>query len=398
MKTRVLAAAALTASAFTAQAGGIDRSSQFLGPLFEKGGETGSYVQFSYGHIEPNARADGVDDPLKSFDTPGLAFKTDLTDQISVALILEEPYGADIQYDDDSPFLGGGAGVSSNQISLIGRYKFNDNWSGIIGARALKVDGFIDTFTANPFFGGLPPIPVPALVALNAAPSLPISLEADSDYDFGAVVGVAYERPEIALRIALSYNEAIEAEFEGTQTFFTDVARTAILDQKEVQFGVSFPESINLEFQTGIAEGTLLFGSIRHSKYDGFNLTTPDTTAGVAGTPFAADVDGINFVNFADDSTAYNIGVGRQFSERWSASISISYETDSVTPSTTALAPTSGSRGIAIGARYVGDIATISGGISYVEPGDQLVNSASGVADFDDNDAIAFGFRIGFNF
>ncbi|WP_299148262.1 hypothetical protein [uncultured Tateyamaria sp.] len=392
MKTRVLAAAALTASAFTAQAGGIDRSSQFLGPLFEKGGETGSYVQFSFGRIEPNARADGISDPLTGYNTPGLAFKTDLTDKISVALILEEPYGADIRYEESSPFLGGGAGVNSDQISLIGRYKFNDNWSGILGARALKLDGFIDTFAANPFNGNA------FLGPLGAATSLPISLEADSDYDFGAVVGVAYEIPEIALRIALSYNEAIEAEFDGTQTFFTDVARTAILDQKEVQFGVSFPESINLEFQTGIAEGTLLFGSIRHARYDGFNLTTPATTAAVAGTPFTADVDGINFVNFADNTTTYNIGVGRQFSERWSASVSISYESDGVTPSTTALAPTTGSRGIAIGARYVGDLATISGGISYIEPGDQLVNSASGIADFDDNDAIAIGFRVGFNF
>lgn len=383
MKTRSLAAAALAVSAATAQAGGIDRSSQFLGPLFEEGGDTGTHVQLSLGKVSPSAKAGNlnVTNPLGEYASISFAFKTNITEKLSAALILEEPYGADIRYAVDSVFAGGGASVNSNQISLLFRYKFTENWSAIAGVRSLNVDGFIDTFTANPFPFG------PAVI--------PVSVNAESDRAYGAVIGAAYEIPDIALRVALSYNESMDADFTGTQTFFGDAARTAILDQSATQFTVAFPESINLEFQTGVAPGTLLFGSVRRSYYDGFSLTTPASTT---TTPIAVPVDSIQFVNFANDTTTYNIGVGRQFNEKWSGSVSFTYERAGVTPSTTALAPTTGTRAIALGGRYSGENYTISGGISYVIPGDQLVNSAVGQANFDDNSAIAVGFRVGFDF
>ncbi|WP_415920710.1 OmpP1/FadL family transporter [Tateyamaria sp. SN6-1] len=379
MKTRALAAAAVAASAVTAQAGGIDRSSQFISPIFEEGGETGSYVQFGLGRIMPSAEASNlsVANPLGDYNALSFAYKTDLTEKLSVALIIEEPYGADIQYPLVSPFAGGGASVSSEQISAIARYKFNDNWSVIGGIRALQVDGSIDTFTAAPVPGGL----------------APVSIQADSDWAFSGVVGVAYEIPDIALRVALTYNSEASADFDGTESVFTDATRSVAAGSGATSFTVDFPESINLEFQTGIAEDTLLFGSIRRSLYDGFNLTTPANTALLGGA-----IGSINYVNFANDTTTYSLGVGRRFNEQWSGSISFTYESAGVTPSTTALAPTTGTSAVAIGAQYKMDAMTISGGISYIVPGDQLVNSSVGQADFNDNDAIAVGLRIGYNF
>jgi len=106
----------------------------------------------------------------------------------------------------------------------------------------------------------------------------------------------------------------------------------------------------------------------------------------------------VEFFNFADDTTSITLGVGRQFNERWSGSISIGHEDASVRPSTTALAPTTGFTSVSLGARYRGDAFTVSGGISYIDLGDQLVNSAAGQANFDDNEAIAIGFQIGYSF
>ena len=46
------------------------------------------------------------------------------------------------------------------------------------------------------------------------------------------------------------------------------------------------------------------------------------------------------------------------------------------------------------GAEYAADRATISGGISYIVPGDQLVNSSVGQANFNNNEVIAAGLRV----
>ncbi|WP_438959690.1 hypothetical protein [Nereida sp.] len=44
MNKRTTAGAVLLVTTSLAAAGGIDCSNQFIGPLFEAGGETGSYV------------------------------------------------------------------------------------------------------------------------------------------------------------------------------------------------------------------------------------------------------------------------------------------------------------------------------------------------------------------
>ena len=367
----------LAATSGMSFAGGIDRSSQFIAPLFEEGGETGSFLQFGLGRVSPSAQAPnlGVSNPLGDFNSASLAYKRDINEQLSFALILEEPYGADIIYGLASPFAGGGSRVDSEQVSAILRYKFNDNWSVVGGVRALRVNGFIDTFVATP--GG----------------TAPISVSGDTDFSFGGVVGVAYERPDIALRVALTYNSSISVDFDATETVFGDLQRTIPVASGASQFSVDFPESINLEFQTGIAQDTLLFGSVRHSFYDGFTLTSPANP-----NLFGGALGPQNYVNFTDDTTTFALGVGRRFNDNWSGSISVGFEEPGVRPSTTALAPTTGTRSVSLGAVYRQDAFSVTGGISYIIPGDQLVNSLAGQASFDDNDAVAVGFRIGYNF
>ncbi len=373
------AAAMLAATTSIASAGGIDRSNQFLGPLFEAGGASGSYAQLSFGFIQPEANAPnlGVSGSLTDYNSVGLAYKTDFNDKLSFALIVEEPYGADIRYATASVFSGGGASVSSEQITGVLRYKFNDNWSVHGGIRALQADGLIDTFVAAPVPGGV----------------APISVTADGSFGFGGLVGVAYERPDIALRVALTYNSAIDVDFDGTETVFGDAARTIVAATGATNFTVEFPESINLEFQTGIAEDTLLFGSVRHAFYDGFNLTAPANTA-----IFGGGLGATRYVNFTSDTTTFTLGVGRRFNENWSGTVSITHEDEGTVPSTTALAPTTGFTSLSLGARYTQDAWTISGGVSYTNLGNQLVNSPAGVANFNDNKVVAAGLRFGYNF
>ena len=89
MKRFTTAASILALSSTAAFAGAIDRSGQFLGPLFQDGGETGQYAEFSFGMIDPQAGAAPIPvDPLQGYTTFGLAYKTQLNDQLSFALFL----------------------------------------------------------------------------------------------------------------------------------------------------------------------------------------------------------------------------------------------------------------------------------------------------------------------
>ena len=357
MNKYMTAGAALLMTTSIATAGGIDRSGQFFGPLFEEGGESGNYVQLSYGIVSPDANADALlgglaptGDPLQDYNAIGFAFKTQITDELSAAIIIDEPYGTSVEYTSGvfsgTPVGNGQAYISSTAITALLRYKLDNGFSVHGGLRAQEIGGVVV--------------------------SSPGILRADSGYDFGYVIGGAYERPDIALRVALTYSSEIDNDLSGTENF------APIAD-----FTVTSPESINLEFQTGIAEDTLLFGSIRHVRWDGYNLTA----------------NGNVYANFTNNTTSYSVGVGRRLSDDLSVFATLGYEGAGVRPSTTALAPTTGYTSLGVGASYTIDQFELTGGVTYIIPGDQqVVAGAAGSFEFDDNEAIGVGLRVGYNF
>lgn len=348
MKTLMTATAALLAGTTLVSAGGIDRSGQFLGPLFESGGDTGSYLQFSFGQVDPAANTASMSDPLSPYNPVSLAYKTNLTDELSLAVIIDEPYGVNVNYIDGA-FAGGSANIKSTATTMVLRYKINDNFSVHGGLRAQNLEGSIVSSAA---------------------------LDATGEYAAGYLVGAAYERPDIALRVAVTYNSSITNDFTGLEVGL-DTSGNPI-SFTPVAFEVEFPESINVEFQTGIAQDTLLFGSIRYAMWDGFVLDSGLT----------------EYVDFSEDTTTYSLGVGRRINENLALSASVGYEAPGERPSTTALAPTTGSTTLTVAATYTMDNVTLTGGMTYGVLGDQSV----AVFDFEDNTVFGFGARVGFNF
>jgi long-subunit fatty acid transport protein len=307
-----------------------------------------------------------ANNPLASYTLPGFAYLTRVNDSLSFAVIYDTPFGAEVGYLPTSPFLGGNATVETDALTVIGRYEFGNGFSVHGGIRALEASGSI--FTR-----------VGAALGFH-------QLNASSDIGIGYLVGAAYEIPDIALRVALTYNSAIDLDFTGTEQF-TPFAGPGVLGAPgaptATSFTVEFPESLTLDFQSGIAADTLLFGSIRHQWWDGFSLTTP--TVG-------------RYVNFTSDSTTYQIGVGRRFNENWSGSVSYQHRTSGTTPSDTALAPTTGFDTITLAGRYDMDAVSVAAGLTYGRPGDQLVRTGGDPISFDDNDIVAVGVRVGFRF
>ena len=219
--------------------------------------------------------------------------------------------------------------------------------------------------------------------ALNDSPTdgpYTYRLNSDSDRQTSFIIGAAYERPEIALRVALTYESGYTHEFRSTETL-SAVPGFPVTSTTEVEM----PDVITLDFQSGVAPGTLVFGSIRHATWGDWQVR-PAGYENLTGTR----VTGID-----DDVTTYRIGVGRAFTDQLSGFVRFTYE-DGSGGVLSRLAPTDGSRAFGFGGSYeVTQAIKVTGGVEFVSFGDGT--DASGVQ-FSGNDAVGVGLSVGYTF
>ncbi|MBL9072563.1 hypothetical protein [Tabrizicola sp.] len=355
MKRILLATTALAAAATGAHAGGVERSTQSVAILFEQG----RYAELSFGHFDPTVEgavgggAVSSGDMAGSYNSWSLGYKMDIGDRMALAMILDQPIGANVNYPASAapyPLAGSTAELTSNAITALLRYKFENNVSVYGGLRYETVHGEVSL----PFIGGY-------------------TLTTNHDSELGYVLGIAWEKPEIAARVALTYNSAITHSLESVE--FGAIPGT---------FDTEIPQSVNLEFQTGIAKDTLLFGSIRWV----------DWTAFIIDPPIYPPADPL--VDYASDRVTYNLGIGRRFNENWSGAVTLGYEkADGET--TGNLGPTDGMKSIGLAATYTMDNMKITGGIRYVDLGDATTNPPIGGV-FTGNSGVGVGIKIGYTF
>lgn len=355
MKRILSTAIAMAAAASGAQAGGVERSAQSVAILFEQG----RYAELSFGSVSPDVRGTlGVSsgDMAPSYTSWSLGYKMDVGDRMAFAVIIDQPIGADVAYPSGTGYpaiAGSTAQLTSSAITALLRYKFENNVSLYGGLRYQTVHGEVSL----PGVGGY-------------------TLNTNYDSEVGYVAGIAWEKPEIAARIALTYNSAITHSLESTE-----------FGANSGGFDTEVPQSVNLEFQTGIAKDTLLFGSIRWVEWSAFVIDPPTYQLLPPTTPL---------VSYANDRITYNLGVGRKFNDNWSAAVTLGYE-PSDGELTGNLGPTDGFTSIGLAATYTMDNVKITGGVRYVDIGDATANLGPG-ARFRDNDAVGVGIRIGYTF
>ncbi|MDP4033416.1 MAG: hypothetical protein Q8P60_11290 [Pseudorhodobacter sp.] len=364
--TTALGALALTAGAATA--GGIDRSGQSIGILFEKG----NYAELSFGRIMPKVSGVGagtVANPAQP--TPGAAsgnmaldytqigggVKFNLGQNLDAAIIFDQPFGADVSYPAGTGYYAQGTTADLNTSAITGvlKYRLPSNISIYGGVRYET----LEAVASIPFVGGY---------TVNGA----------RDGGVGYLVGAAFEKPEIALRVALTYNSEIDHSLATTE-FGAPSPDTKITS----------PQSLNLEFQSGVAKDTLVFGSVRWVDWSAYNIS-PAVYTTITGSPL---------VSYAKDTVTYSLGVGRKFNENWSAAVSLGYEKPTGGFSSN-LGPTDGKKSITIGGSYTRDNMKLTGGVTYVDIGNTQTTLGGGLpaADFRNNSAVGVGFKVGFSF
>ena len=357
---------ALAMTTAAAHAGGIDRSGQSIGAIFE----TGDYAEFSFGNISPKISGKAVaslggfvsGDMVASYTQVGGAVKTKLSDSLDFAVILDQPFGADVAYPTGTNYFAQGslATLSTTDLTAILKYRTASNFSVYGGLR-------YETMSAS------------AKVHFVAQ----YKVKSDTQSDIGYVVGVAYEKPEIALRVALTYNSKIAHDFgvvdSSLLTGGANVPGTTSIES---------PQSVNLDFQSGVAKDTLVFGSIRWVNWSAFVIDPPRYPA--PGP----------LVSYDEDTITYNIGVGRKFNDNWAGSISLGYESQAGGFASN-LGPTDGRTSVTIGAAYTtANKVKIAGGISYVQIGNAqtTLNDTTAASDFKGNSAVGLGLRISYAF
>ncbi|MCC7321912.1 MAG: transporter [Rubellimicrobium sp.] len=351
MRLAGTAAAAVVMAGGAAVAGGLDRSGQPIGALFE----SGNYAELSFGFVRPDVQgtvgggAVGSGNVAQDYTQFGLAVKGDLNDRLSVAVILDQPYGAAVAYDDTDPgypLAGTSATLTSQAVTGLLRYRLNDRFSIHGGLRLVSMEGEVDI------------------------PAGPYDAEFGRSTATGYVLGAAYEIPDIALRAALTWSSATDFAAPTTIMGSIPVADTAF----------TMPQQLTLDFQTGIAANTLLMAQVRWSEWTATNISP-------VGYP--------NLVSYTEDRISYSVGIGRRFSDAFSGAITVGYEADQGLLVSN-LSPSDGLVSVQVGGTYTMGDVEISGGVRYAWLGDATTETIG--ADFAGNTALAVGLSIGYHF
>ena len=390
MRKTVLVSTALGLCASAASAGGVDRSGQSVGFIYEEG----NFVQLSYGRVAPDISGTQLQpsplNPAAPFGSSGdaidgysqfsLAYKQEFEGGLSAAIIYDQPFGANVSYPDDEDYFAAGATADLDTSAVTGilKYTFPSNFSVFGGARYQDFEPDAEV----PYIGGY-------------------SGTGDQDSAWGYLVGFGYEIPEIAMRISLTYNSAIEHTVETSEERDPAAAVSPILDflgvprALESEMEVETPQSVNLEFQTGIAPETLLFGGVRWVDWTEFEV--PPDLYGQITEALAGEASAL--VSYDDDTWTYSLGIGRQLTEDFAGAVTLIYEPETGGFASN-LGPTDGRFGIVLGGTYTYDAVSFTGGLVYTWIGDAetTLDDSTAISEWEDNDAVGFGLEVAYRF
>lgn len=422
MKLKALSTAMILATVpmTGAFAAALDRSGQSMAAFFQPG----NYFEAGISVLDPdvsgtsaaNLGNQATGDMGEDYYFPSAALKFQVTNNFSVGLIYDQPFGADVEYNTGNAAFstlpgqivsipGVGANIplaalnAENQVtnvevktqnlSLILGYQPTENWN-------LYAGGVYQTAEGNVSLRGFAYGGPGAFGGYDASMS--------EDEGFGWLAGIAYQIPEIALKTSLTYRSEIEHELQATETmFFGNVPAANVVQAlggtpQAGKTNITTPQSVNLDFQSGIMADTVAFANIRWVNWKDFSIRP--NYFGQIGQNNPAVGKPINIVDYSDDQWSATAGVGRKFNEQWAGNVSVGWDSGAGNPVTT-LGPTEGYWNVGLGLQFSPAANYfIAGGVKYFWLGDATAKTAinNNVGKFEDNNAIAYGLKMGYRF
>ena len=347
----------MTGSVF---AGGYESNALSTSFMYEQAGEMNAYAEVAYGSRSYDIKGTvyaPTGSAVKDQTSTTISVKYDVTDNISVGFTNYNQGSIQLDYSEAGAAGGLAAGLPVVDLTidarvLMAKYNLNENIGFIAGVKQTVVKDA----TANIF------------------QSVPLGASSiTGGNEIGYVYGAVYTRDDIAMRVELTAETSTDFELATTNAGVPDGTTEG-----------STPDYMNLYFQSGIAEDTLLYGSMRTANWSENQLFVyPHNNA--ATSSFT-------------DSTTYSLGLGRKFTDNFSGSVSLSGEPKGASASDTPLTITNGCQGITLGGKYTIDNMSITAGYNYTQVGDVTLTTAAGAGEFTDNTITGFGVRVGFKF
>jgi long-chain fatty acid transport protein len=423
MKLKALSTAMILATVpmTGAFAAGMDRSGQSMAAFLQPG----NYFEAGISVLDPNVSGKvrngyspsaappsaiglqntNLSDMGDDYYFPSAALKLQVTDHFSFGLLYDQPFGADATYSlsDTVSVAAGGVGlfhngtesteveVKTQSISMIFGYQPTENWNIYGGPVYQTVKG--DVQLRGLAYGG-------------SATFGSYNANMKEDSAIGWLAGFAYQIPEIALKTSVTYRSEVEHESNTKESFKTGLF-AGLNAAPDAKTEITTPQSVNLDFQTGVMANTVAFANLRWVNWKDFSIR-PDKfgkASVVAGqNPAINKPTGFDLVAYTDDQWSANVGVGRKLNDQWAGNVSVGWDSGAGDPVTT-LGPTEGYWNVGLGVQYSPAANYfIAGGVKYFMLGDAKAQSGAQfgtneyVANFEDNDAWAYGLKIGYRF
>lgn len=374
-------------------AAGLERSNQSITAFLQPGNYAEAGISGVVPHVSGKDNSQHrVGNMADSYIVPNAALKVQATDHISLGLIYDQPFGGDSTYQiDGSDFSTSTESttvdVNTNNLTLLAGYQPNENWN---------------------FYGGAVWQTVEADISLRGNAYSLLSgydIKVKNEDAWGWLAGFAYSKPEIGLRAAITYRSEIEHNARSQETsnlpYYAGLLgpgseMLSYLGNVNSTVQAVTPQSVNLDFQTGITKKTLATANVRWVHWDQFKVT-PDLLA--TATSMLPGVGKQNLIDYKEDQWSINLGLSHKFTDKWAASAGVGWDSGAGNP-ITILGPTNGYWSVGLGGQYSPTPSTfIQGGVKYFGLGDAKAQTAGQIkGSFEDNYAIGYGVKIGYKF
>jgi len=416
LKTLTTAIILATVPMTGAFAAALDRSGQSIAAFLQPG----NYFEAGLSVLDPNVSGktnaalgnQNTGDMAGDYYFPHAALKLQLNDKFSFGLIYDQPFGADAEYNQTVAFTHPTQGntsveVDSQNLAMIFGFQPTENWNVYAGPVYQTIKGNVSLRgAAYSVLGGYHPT-AGALPAGNL-PGYDANISEDGAA--GWLAGFAYQIPEIALKASVTYRSEVDHDVyidETIPSLATLSTGAILLPYVENNTTITTPQSVNVDLQTGIMANTVAFANVRWVNWKDFAIRPNKfgQASNLLGkNPAVNQPNGFDLVAYTDDQISATVGVGRKLTEHWAGNVSVGWDSGAGNPVTT-LGPTEGYWNLGLGVQYSPTAQTfIAGGVKYFWLGDadaqsgSQFNTPNSVAKFEDNDALAYGLKIGYKF
>lgn len=443
--TQSLLVIAMLGTSSVSFASGLEYSKQSVSPLFE----AGNYAELSYAYVKPEIKgkdnaSNNIDNMLEDYGMTDAAVKIAPTEDTGLMLTYSQPWGVDTAYPtgndyhnqlgttkakiqtDSIGLVGGGKIGSKKNIWLYGGLDYQKLSGKVTTAspvgRAAALQQILPivasslglpSYTAADYAktqlaaqnGDLLSKLIVSQVEPNITAIAPLPTYYTLDFKDSStlvpMVGMAYEKPEIALRAAVTYRAPAKYQVNGTENVTAilpvsesdmTLTKQTLIPATTATTEVKFPQSVNLDFQTGLSEKYRLLGMINARWVDWSNFkVTPTVAQAVNGEPLAS---------YTKDEYAIEMALGKEFSPKFSGEVRLGYDTGTGDP-LSLLGPYGVVKSIGLGGQYkVDKNLAISGGVQYFTLAGGKVSKLDGtpLATVDDGQGVAIGAKLGYHF